>query len=331
MRLIVNLFVVSLLALSTAFAVEASPGELFAKKVANTENWNKFLAGFQANLNPLVLKKLTTITNDLPFPMMQVRKGKLMISNENGEHMTLMFFKKNGAVTLNGKEWVNRPLATPEAEVARIMELLNGGANVSFMDFVVPSAQAAGLGMSKSVAAAAYASSMAWKGEACKQEDTSDDLNASCMLMAVAMRSPTPINPNMPVGPHSYYATDLTCPAKKGGNMIFVMKNKAGWTALITTEYSVDRATKIKMTLAEQGKAPLTSLDTSLDAEMTPADKETAGNLKRQSDHLLREVCQGSPDDQNQFKELVLANKALFSSQASTENPISDKKSGSGL
>jgi hypothetical protein len=329
MRFITKAFIISAALISTTSFATDTTGETFAKTISNASSWKQLLASFKPDLNPLVAKELAVITQDLPFPTFRVRKGSLMISNENGEHMTLMFFKKNGAVTLNGKEWTIRPLATPEAEVQRLVEMLNAKADVSLMELVIPSAHAGGLNLSTSVAAATYASATAWKGQACKQEDISQELIASCSLMAVLM--PVPGNSSSDIGPTTYLSTQLKCPAENGGVLELISKNQKGTTAKIQVSFASGKPPFVFLALAPKDSAFKQILSVNPESNLSDEERVKADKIKHQGDTLMKSVCQGSKSERTNFYQEVEENVTFLQTRASNEEPSTEKKSSSGL
>lgn len=316
MQFFAKLSALLILCSSTALAATESGGE-FAKKLASAAKWDHLLKTVQPHLNPLVFKELSVLTNDLPFPTMRVRQDKLMISNENGEHVTIVLFKKNGAVTFNGKEWKLNPLATPAAEVERISRIFEQKYHTSFLDFVVTPAHAAG-GMTAGVAAAAYAGSAAWKGQACKEADISKELRGECAVMAVAMQ-PMPFDSSVAPVSKDYYPIEMSCPNRGTGTLSVVYKLMSGAAIKTEVTYQNSAYSEISVATAEPSSSFSNVLRGKIEDQSTQRLKDIAQATKNQSDALLRNVCFASKPEFDRHMSMVAENKRMFRSSSASD------------
>lgn len=328
MRLLTKVFLLALVANSgLAFAAEVT-SETFSKKIASTGKWDQLLTGFRDSLNPLVLKELTALTQDADFPKMRVQTGRLLISNENGEYLTVVFFQKDGAVTFNGKEWKIQPLATPEAEVKRITEILT--TRSALLDFVVPSAFAGGMSMTKGVAAAAYASAAAWKGLNCAMPQLSDEALRTCPLMAVGMQSLTPMNPNIPITQDTRFPTNLKCPAENNGKLELILRKINGKATRLEVSYKADIPTSITIFEKDSASPFVERIRVTPEEPVSSEHQSAIRWAKLQSEVLVEEVCK-SEESRKRFKDLATANSVQLNKTSSNEDGSGTNRSSTGL
>lgn len=335
MRFFAKLFLfASLVAAGPAWSAPEGAAEFMKKSVA-AQKWDQLLTAYRGSLTPLVFKELTALVEGLPYPTIRTRRGSLWISNENGEHMTVVLLQKDGEVLLNGKAWKLDPLATPAVEVKRIADLLGGGARASVMDLVVPSAHAGGgLGMTMGVAAAAYASSATWKAEACARKDIPDSMVGTCTLMGVSMSEKKPID-SKATDPKKLLPIKLVCPQQQKDPLILISKNQEGDSEKIVVEFDGDSVVQTSYEVAPKGYAFTQIFKYSFRGKSDEKIRPYAEKLVEQGNELRKNVCIKDPENKEKKWErynLVLsANaKSLQVSSAEIETP-NTRGSKSGL
>ncbi|MGE3260937.1 MAG: hypothetical protein AB7K68_04070 [Bacteriovoracia bacterium] len=275
-----------------------------------------------------MLKELTALTQDADFPKMRAQRGRLLISNENGEHLTVVFFQKDGAVTFNGKEWKIQPLATPEAEVKRITEILTS--RNALFDFVVPSAFAGGMSMTKGVAAAAYASAAAWKGLNCAMPQLSDEALRTCPLMAVGMQGLTPLDPKAPINSDTVYPIKLKCPADNNGILELTLKRRDGSADKLEIDYSNGNTNSVSLSVAENSNPYKVFFKVKASEAAQSKFAEDALWVLKQGDAFNQRVCT-SNEVRKRFNELANANAIELQKSTSLQYDNEYKKSSSGI
>lgn len=310
--------VVALASISALAAPQMSAHERALQKASK---WSDLTAQLKGRLPSNVVKEFADFAKDEEFPSTRRIKNKLVITESDGTKVVIEY-KKNGAITLNGKEWKLRPLATVEEEVSRLALFINGETKASSGFFgLVPAAQAGGAAVGGS-AVAAFAGANAWKAESCGEEELSGDLVNDCPLMAVPMQ-PILVNTRKVEDAELFLPVSLKCPAENGGTLELISKNISGHAERVRLVYKNDKPIRVSLAAAEKSGSFEEVANINMD-KISDDEKVFAKFSIDKGQPLLNSVCLGSKKEKSRYFSSLKANRESLMASAPQDSDGDD-------
>lgn len=296
--------VLALISVSAVAAPQVSEHERALQKASK---WSDVTAQLKGRLPSNVVKEFADFAKGEEFPSTRRIKNKLVITESDGTKVTIEY-KKDGAISLNGKDWKLKPLATVEEEVSRLALFIAGEKKASAGFFgLLPAAQAGGAAMG-GAAIAAFAGANAWKAESCGEKELSGDLVNDCPLMAVKMQ---PILVKAEAGPtkNGMYPIQLKCPAENSGRLELVHKSKDGDSRRTRVLFKKNTPAELQIEVAPAGGSF---------EEIYPSGNELSESQKAKVwekavesiSSIYSEVCSGPQENKKRFLAKLKANEA---------------------
>jgi hypothetical protein len=309
----------ALISISALAAPKVSEHERALQKASK---WSDMTAQLKGRLPSNVVKEFADYAKDIEFPFSRRIKNKLVLTQGDGTKVTIEY-KKDGAISLNGKDWKLKPLATVEEEVTRLALFLNGEKKTESSLFgLMPAAQAGGVG-ALGAAAAAFAGANAWKAESCGEEELQGDLVNDCPLMAVKMR-PILVKVRRIEDPELYLPVSLKCPADNRGTLELISKNIEGKADRI--RISVNKKLKpvvVTAAVADKGGQFEDYISVDLSSTKDESEIEFGRTVYRRNESLLREVCNGPKRNKERYYASLASNRTDLS-QSSHSGGVSE-------
>jgi hypothetical protein len=312
------MFKISLvLALVSIPALAAPQVSEHERALQKASKWADVTAQLKGRLPSNVVKEFSEFAAGVEFPSSRRIKNKLVLTQNDGTKVTIEY-KKDGAISLNGKDWKLKPLATVEEEVTRLALFLNGEKKAESSLFgLVPAAQAGGAG-SLGAAAAAFAGANAWKAESCGEEEIQGDLVNDCPLMAVKMR-PILVKAKAVTDPEKLMPVNLKCPADNRGVLELVSKNLNGQSERIKVKYDGKKPVAVTVDMAERSAAFEEFFSVDIFNSTEDYEIESAKAMFKVTNPLLEGVCLGTKKAKKRYFAALEANRSDLSTQSSQE------------
>lgn len=131
---------------------------------------------------------------------------------------------------------------------------------------------------------------------------------------SLAEQQPVLMNPKIPEGPDSYYATELKCPRLNSGVLGFSMRTPGGDLSKIWVDYSDALPVKAKVLLYPSDGGPTETLvDVRLDADMDKPTREKIRKVRSRTDRLYDTVCSGDAAAKARYDAILTANRKFLS------------------
>jgi hypothetical protein len=301
----------------------AAPAADPIKAISTATSWNEVIAQLETRFPKLIVDELRAAVKDEAFPTIRTYKGQLVVTGANGGRITLAF-GKDGTALLNGKPLKIRPLATVGDEVKRLSD--GEGKSASLMQYLIPDANAGGM-IGSGMASLAFASSNAWKADACAEEKLTDELQQTCPLMGVGMvqlvadsDEGKPKDPYKPVG--------FQCPDVNGGVLELTRKAQSGALIRVKVTYNGDKATRVVMEVATPGSNFSVMKDGNPEKVTDPEDKRIL-NIGYINTHPVKETICDSPDPaiRRRYAAVLESNRQAMRNVGATPTKVNDQTS----
>lgn len=135
---------------------------------------------------------------------------------------------------------------------------------------------------------------------------------ASCRASAQTL---TPVYPDKPLSPDTFYGVKLICPETNAGTLDFQMRNKSDWTARMRLTYSARQPTVVKLEFRHfretEGRFQAT-VDTRVDAAMADETRSKVERIIAQSNELHKAGCLADKATQARYQKMLADNEALL-------------------